>query len=75
VAGLVNRVVRSIDPTSQTLTVMMARLALEGESGRVSAALAAASGVPDGIDPILRSREKVVWDWPDIGDRLIEDFR
>ena len=75
VAGLVNRVVQSIDPTRETLTVMMARLALEGEAGRVSAALAAASGVPDGIDPILRSREKVVWDWPDIGDRLIEDFR
>jgi chromosomal replication initiation ATPase DnaA len=75
VAGLVNRVIQSIDPTRETLTVMMARLALEGESGRVSAALAAASGVPDGIDPILRSSEKVVWDWPDIGDRLIEDFR
>jgi hypothetical protein len=37
--------------------------------------LAAVSGVPDGIDPLLRSREKVVWDWPDIADRLIEDFR
>ena len=75
VAGLVTRVVQSIDPTRETLTVMTARFALEGESGRVSAALAAVSGVPDGVDPLLRSREKVVWDWPDIGDRLIEDFR
>jgi chromosomal replication initiation ATPase DnaA len=75
VAGLVTRVVQSIDPTRETLTVVMARLALEGESGRVSAMLAAVSGVPDGIDPLLRSREKVVWDWPDIADRLIEDFR
>jgi hypothetical protein len=75
VAGLVTRVVQSIDPTHETLTVVMARLALEGESGRASAVLAAVSGVPDGIDPLLRSREKVVWDWPDIGDRLIEDFR
>jgi hypothetical protein len=23
----------------------------------------------------LRSREKMVWDWPDIADRLIEDPR
>lgn len=75
VADLVNRVVQSIDPTREALTVMMARLALEGESGRVSAVLAAVSGAPDGIDPLLRSREKVVWDWPDIADRLIEDFR
>jgi chromosomal replication initiation ATPase DnaA len=75
VADLVTRVVQSIDPTRETLTVVMARFALEGESGRVSAVLAAVSGAPDSIDPLLRSREKVVWDWPDIGDRLIEDFR
>jgi hypothetical protein len=75
VAGLVQRVVQSIDPTRETLTVVMSRLALEGESGRVSAVLAAASSVPDGLDPLLRSREKVVWEWPDIGDRLIEDLR
>jgi hypothetical protein len=41
----------------------------------VSAILAAASVVPDGLDPLLRSREKVVWDWPDVGDRLMEDLR
>lgn len=75
VAGLVNRVVASIDPTHETLSVMQARLAVEGETGRVSAVLAAASIVPEGLDTALRSREKVVWDWPDVGDRLIEDLR
>ena len=30
---------------------------------------------PTALDPLLRSREKVVWDWPDVGDRLIEDLR
>jgi chromosomal replication initiation ATPase DnaA len=75
VAGLVNRVVASIDPTHETLTVIQARLAVEGETGRVSAVLAAASVVPDGLDAALRSREKVVWEWPDVGDRLIEDLR
>jgi len=23
----------------------------------------------------IKSREKTVWDWPDVPDRLIEDFR
>jgi hypothetical protein len=55
--------------------VMQARLAVEGETGRVSAVLAAASIVPEGLDTPLRSREKVVWEWPDVGDRLIEDLR
>ncbi len=54
-AGLVNRVVTTIDPTHETLTVLMARIALEGDAGRVSAVLAAASVVPDGLDPLLRS--------------------
>ena len=75
VAGLVNRVVASIDPTHETLTVLQARLAVEGETGRVSAVLAAASIVPEGLDAALASREKVVWEWPDVGDRLIEDLR
>jgi hypothetical protein len=75
VAGLVNRVVASIDSSHETLTVMQARLAVEGETGRVSAVLAAASVVPEGLDAALRSREKVVWEWPDVGDRLIEDLR
>ena len=75
VTGMVNRVVASIDPTRETLTALMARIVLEGEVGRVSAVLAAASAVPRDIDPLLRSREKVVWEWPDIGDRLIEDLR
>ena len=75
ISGLVNRVAASIDPTRESLTTLMARIVLEGETGRVSAVLAAAAAVPDGIDPLLRSREKVVWDWPDVGDRLIEDLR
>jgi hypothetical protein len=75
VAGIVNRVVATIDPTHETLTVLRARIALEGDAGRVSAVLAAASIVPEDLDPVLRSREKVVWDWPDVADRLIEDLR
>ena len=75
VSGLVHRVVGTIDPTHETLTVLMARIALEGDAGRVSAVLAAATPVQDDLDPLLRSREKVVWEWPDVADRLIEDLR
>jgi chromosomal replication initiator protein len=73
VAGLVSRVIASIDPTHETLTAITARIALEGDAGRVSAMLAAATVVPDDLDPMLRSREKVVWEWPEVADRLIED--
>jgi hypothetical protein len=34
---------------------------------RTSGVLAPASGV--------RSREKIVWDWPDVGDRIVEEWR
>jgi hypothetical protein len=31
--------------------------------------------VPAGLDAALGSREKVVWDWPNVGDRLVEELR
>ena len=36
-------------------------------SGRSSGIVAPASGA--------RSREKIVWDWPDVGDRIVEEWR
>jgi chromosomal replication initiator protein len=75
VAGHVHRAVASIDPTHETLTVVAARKALEGDLSRVSAVLAAASAAASDRDPLLHSREKVVWEWPDVADRLIEDLR
>ena len=75
VAGHVHRVVAGIDPTHETLTVVAARKAIEGDLSRVSAVLAAASAAASDRDPLLFSREKVVWEWPDVADRLIEDLR
>jgi len=23
----------------------------------------------------IKSREKIVWDWPDVGDRIVEEWR
>jgi chromosomal replication initiator protein len=75
VQGLVNRAFSAMNPDDQRLTVANARTAIEGRSARVSQAQAISSVIPAGLDPVLSSREKLLWDWPDIGDRLIEDLR
>ena len=53
----------------------LARTAIEGRAPRASQAQAVSAPLPAGLDPALGSREKLVWDWPDIGDRLVEDLR
>lgn len=74
--GLVQRVLNAADTEQVRPTAALARPLLEGapaapvrrtSSGRTSGVLTPAAS--------LRSREKVVWDWPDVGDRLIEDLR
>jgi hypothetical protein len=53
----------------------LAREVLEGSqpktprksSTRSSGVVAPAGGV--------KSREKIVWDWPDVGDRIVEEWR
>jgi len=76
VQGLVNRALSTQDPSEdQELTVVAARTAIEGRAPRASQAHAISAVIPAGLDAALSSREKVVWDWPEIGDRLIEDAR
>jgi chromosomal replication initiation ATPase DnaA len=74
--GLVQRVTDAAEAGNQRPTVGLARELLEGNpaaptrrtsQNRTSGLLSPTGG--------LRSREKVVWDWPDVGDRLIEDLR
>lgn len=74
--GLVQRVVAAADSEQERPSTGFARQLLEGSpagparrttAGRTSGLLS-----PTGS---LRSREKMVWDWPDIADRLIEDPR
>jgi hypothetical protein len=74
--GLVHRVLAAADADQGRPSAGLARQVLEGSpaaparrttSGRTSGLLS-----PSGS---LRSREKMVWDWPDIADRLIEDPR
>ena len=75
VQGLVNRALSRMDPASEALTVETARLAVEGRPPRPSQAQAISATVPSGLDAVLGSREKVVWDWPNVGDRLVEELR
>jgi chromosomal replication initiator protein len=75
VQGLVNRALARMDPATETLAVMTARLAVEGRAARPSQAQAYSAPVPAGLDAVMSSREKVVWDWPDAAERLIEEWR
>ncbi len=75
VQGLVNRALSRMDPASEALTIETARLAIEGRPPRPSQAQAISALVPSGLDAALGSREKVVWDWPNVGDRLVEELR
>jgi hypothetical protein len=53
----------------------LAREVLEGAAAKTPRRQGArSSGI---VAPVVgaRSREKVVWDWPDVGDRIVEEWR
>ena len=74
--GLVQRVLVAAEAEQERPSTGLARQVLEGSpagparrsTGNRTSGLLSPSGN-------LRSREKMVWDWPDIADRLIEDPR
>ena len=74
--GLVQRVLAAEDAGEGPLSPGLARQVLEGSP---AAPARRSTGVRTSglLSPIgsLRSREKMVWDWPGIADRLIEEFR
>ncbi|MFI5280171.1 MAG: DnaA ATPase domain-containing protein [Gemmatimonadales bacterium] len=74
VQGLVNRALSAIETEGGGLTVAAARAAVGGRAPRSSQAQAISAPMPAGLDPSLSSREKIVWDWPDIADRLVEEL-
>jgi chromosomal replication initiator protein DnaA len=76
VHGLFQRVLNAAESKGGTPTVALAREVLESPAPkpprrpvatRSSGVVAPASGA--------KSREKVVWDWPDVGDRIVEEWR
>ena len=73
IIGVVNRLVAASDVASAPITVQLIRreLGLEVPRGPEPA-------VPppeDTRDLLLRDAEKIVFEWPDVGARLIEEFR
>jgi chromosomal replication initiator protein len=74
--GLFQRVLNAAESQGAAPTVALAREVLEAPppkpprrpvATRSSGIVAPASGA--------RSREKIVWDWPDVGDRIVEEWR
>jgi chromosomal replication initiator protein len=73
--GLLQRVLNAAETQGIPPTAALAREVLEGTvakpprrpATRSSGVVAPAGGA--------RSREKIVWDWPDVGDRIVEEWR
>jgi len=75
--GVVQRVVEAAAAQDQPVTAGLAREILEGQpaaGGRRTTGLRT-SGLVVSSAGGVRSREKMVWDWPSAADRVIEDLR
>ncbi|HEX9611351.1 MAG TPA: DnaA/Hda family protein [Gemmatimonadales bacterium] len=73
--NMVQRVVSAASERAVPVTAGLAREVLEGpERARRTAGLRT-SGIVVSSAGGIRSREKIVWDWPDQGDRILEELR
>ena len=75
--GVVQRVAEAAAAQDQPVTAGLAREILEGQppaGGRRTTGLRT-SGLVVSSAGGVRSREKMVWDWPSASDRVIEDLR
>jgi chromosomal replication initiator protein len=74
--GLVQRVLAAAEADQERPSAGLARQVLEGSPAGPARRSSGArtSGL---LSPVghLRSREKMIWDWPDVADRLIEELR
>jgi len=80
VHGLVQRVLSAAEAQQAKVTASFARTVLEGAPARPAPRRASAPRSSGLVAPGpggggVRSREKMVLEWPDIGDRLIEEWR
>ena len=74
--ALVQRVLNAAEAKQDKPTAALAREVLEGAADRPRrAAPPRQSGVAAASGAGLRSREKMVWEWPDVAARVIEDLR
>lgn len=74
--GLVHRLLNNAEVQGQTPTVAFARELLEGtpQARPAREQRTRLSGVVVPVAGGLRSREKMVWHWPDAGDRVVEEW-
>jgi chromosomal replication initiator protein len=78
VLGLVQRLLGAAEAQSVAPSAGLAREVLEGPmsgSERKSGATRRSSGIVVTTSGGVKSAEKMVWDWPDLADRLMEDLR
>ena len=74
--ALVQRVLNAAEANQVPPTAVLAREVLEGAAARPRRSPPARpSGVAGSSGAGVRSREKMVWEWPDLVARLIEDPR
>jgi len=74
--GLLQRVLGAAAAQDGPLSAGLAREVLEGQAPRDTRRGGfRASGLVVSSLGGIKSREKVVWDWVDVADRVIEDFR
>ncbi len=75
--GLVQRVLTAAEVQNTMPTAALAREVLEGPPGRRPARSrrVRSSGIVAPTAGGPRSHEKMVWTWPDAGDRVIEEWR
>jgi chromosomal replication initiator protein DnaA len=76
VHGLFQRVLNAAESQGVIPTITLAREVLEGPVSKTQRrpAPSRSSGV---VAPSngARSREKIVWDWPEVGERILEEWR
>jgi len=74
-SGMVQRVVEAAAAQDAPVTAGLARDVLEGAQPPRRTAGLRTSGIVVSSAGGVRSREKMVWDWPAAADRVIEDLR
>jgi chromosomal replication initiation ATPase DnaA len=77
VLGLVQRVEQAAEARQTQVTAGLAREVLEGATERPARKSGGrrSSGIVVTTSGGVKSPEKMVWDWPDTADRLLEDLR
>ncbi len=80
VQGLLQRVLQAAEAKQVPPTPALAREVIEGVPRRPSRhsgprSISRSSGIVAPTAGGARSREKMVWEWPVVGDRVVEDWR